>query len=91
MMTADDVNKEVSRILGRQTRCYPSGEELCIDPDGDTTLTFGQLNELSRLFETEKIDLEYSEESGPYSDVTPGDSSSFYIRIYNSPLREAFR
>jgi hypothetical protein len=86
------LNAAASAILGRTVfvNFYERTGEFLINPDGSTSLTFAQLNALAALFETDKIDLRYQEEDMPYSESTPGDSSSFNIEIHASPLAQRF-
>ena len=84
------VLEQLADILGPGRRSvYADEQQIVIEP-GEGRLTFDQLGRLAVLFQTEKIDLDYDAGHADWSDVTPGDPSSFYIRIYESPLRSLF-
>ena len=72
----------------RLVKPYSPGGDTSIEirPGGDFQLTFRDLDALSKIFGTDRIDLGYCEGEADWSDYTPGDSSSFVIRVWGPQL-----
>ena len=61
---------------------YPDvGGKLTIDAGALGRVTLAQLDKLGRLFLTDQVTVEFQQEDGPWSEVTPGDPARFWIKL----------
>jgi hypothetical protein len=75
------INEILRQTLGPGSSASPgiNGTIRFSAADG-AEITLVQLQTLSRLLGTERVSISYSRETGPWSDITPGDPSSHEIR-----------
>jgi hypothetical protein len=81
-----DANAVAKLVFGESASGWLRGTStVVISPIGSdyraerVSVTYARLRKLSEELGTTRIDIEYERETGPYSDVTPGDPSEFLI------------